>query len=497
VRGRCGTVWLLSGGLLALTLTAFLPALFCRFVTLDDIEYVRHNPNVLGGLSRAGAEWAFTTYACRNWHPLTWLSLQLDATLFGPGPLGFHLTNVLFHAANVLLLFLVLRAMTGQEMRSAVVAALWAAHPLRVESVAWVSERKDVLSVFFGLLAMAAYVRSARRGRLGWYLAALLAFLASLLAKPMLVTLPCLLLVLDFWPLCRGVWTAAGQAAGAVAPPFRPVPFPRLIAEKLPLLALVLLLLPLTLSAQFVALSDLDSLPLGARVGNALLSYVRYLGLLFWPAGLTIEYPHPGRGLPALPVLLATAVVACLTFLALRCRRTRPYLLVGWLWYLGTLVPVIGLVQVGQQGLADRYTYFPTVGILLALVWGAGDLLAESPRAAKFAAVALTAVLLALTVTTGRQIRHWHDGLALYRHAVEVNPSNPEMHAGLGQALLLHNALPEAAVALEEAVRLDGDNPRWRRLLAFCYRRLGREEDARVQEAEVHRLSYGNAPGNP
>jgi tetratricopeptide (TPR) repeat protein len=441
------------------TFLLFLPALNCGFVNVDDPDYVTLNPRVRAGLSAEDVRWAFTAFHTYNWHPLTWLSLQLDATLWktpdgGPDPRGFHLTNLLLHAANAGLLFLALRSLTGAFWRSLAVAALFAVHPLRAESVVWVAERKDVLSTFFGLLALWAYAVYARQPSLVRYLLVAVPFALSLLCKPMLVTLPFLLLVLDWWPLGR--WPGRGAW--------------QLVREKLPLFALVFASSVVTFQAQAGqgAVGNLTMFPPSARLTNAAVSYVVYLSKTFWPARLAVYYPHPvfaytrDGGLSLADGTAAAVVLAVLTGIAAALHRRSPYLLAGWLWYLGTLVPTIGIVQVGAQAYADRYTYLPQVGILIALCWAAGDLagrLSFPGRAAVFAGAAAAAV--ALAVLTRVQISYWHDSLALWKHNRDTTGPSPLALSSYASALIEHKRVDEAVEALREALRLDPGSARF------------------------------------
>jgi len=381
------------------------------FVNYDDPEYVVNNPYVARGLTREGWDWAWHSTHGGNWHPLTWLSWQVDAQMGGMSPRAFHRTNALLHAANVILLFVALRSLSGAVWRSAFVAALFGLHPLHVESVAWVSERKDVLSMFFGMAALLAYATYARRRSIARYLLVASGLTLSLLSKPMLVTLPCVLLLLDLWPLGR--WRHEGEGSKeqvetvsrdersrksgkdarglhpGVSRSFlqHPSPLPphpslltphqlRLIAEKLPLFALSALFCAVALSAQAStgAMLTSDHLPLAARAANATVAYAVYLRKAVWPADLAIPYPHLRDQLSTWQITAAALVLAMITLAAIGAWRRAPYLAVGWFWYLGTLVPVIGLVQVGDQALADRYTYFPLIGIFIAVVWGVADL---------------------------------------------------------------------------------------------------------------------------
>ncbi len=350
--------------LLALTAGAMGVGCWNGFTNYDDNDYVTANRRVKAGLSWSDTRWAFTTTHAANWHPLTWLSLQLDATLYGPeSAWGYHLTNLLLHGADVLLLFLALRHMTGAVWRSAAVAALFAVHPAHVESVAWVAERKDVLSAFFWMLTMLAYAWYAERP--GWrrYLPVVASFALGLMAKPMVVTLPCVLLLLDYWPLRR----VADLRSAA-----------KRVAEKLPLFALTAAACVVTMVAQQGAMSSLERLPFEQRLANTVVAYAAYLGELVWPAKLALLYPHPHEALPLADAARAGVILLVITGLVILARRRR-YLTVGWLWYLGTLVPVIGLVQVGAQSMADRYTYLPYIGLFIAIVWAAADLAALRP----------------------------------------------------------------------------------------------------------------------
>ncbi|MEY4917416.1 MAG: hypothetical protein RL616_1329 [Verrucomicrobiota bacterium] len=363
------------------TLCVFWPAKDFDFLGYDDPGYFSENPNILGGVTAANVAWAFTSGDAANWHPLTWLSLMLDAEIFGHGPAGPHLTNILFHAANAALLFFLLLRLTGARWRSLLVAALFALHPLHVESVAWIAERKDVLSLFFELLALLAYARWAQRGECGenkfgigikhhsspYNFPALIFFTLALMSKPMAVTMPFLLLLLDAWPLRRFSISD-----------FRFPVLRTLVVEKVPFFALSGLACVITFIVQKNGgtVATLDAFPLGMRLENAFVSYARYLGKMFWPTPLANPYPHPGHW-PVLLVLGSIILLAVASILAFRWRDSRPYFFTGWFWFLGTLVPVIGLVQVGDQAMADRYSYLPLIGMFIALVWLAAELAAD------------------------------------------------------------------------------------------------------------------------
>jgi len=442
---------LLPGLALAvLVLAVFAQTAGFGFVNVDDDAYVYENRHVLAGLSARGVGWAFGGFRVQNWHPLTWLSHMADVSLLGPAPGPMHAVNVALHLAAALLLLAVLRAATGSTWRSAAVAALFAVHPLHVESVAWISERKDVLSTALGLAALLAWVRWVRGGSRRAYGAALGLFVLSLLAKPMLVTLPGLLLLLDGWPLGRLPLCTAREAFRALPP---------LLAEKLPFLALSAVASAVTVAAQSSGGADaaLAHLPPGRRGGNALLSVAAYLGQAAWPADLAVFYPHratvPGA-LSAARVAGAATLVLALTALALRERLRRPWLLFGWLWFLGTLLPVVGLVQVGSQAMADRYTYVPLVGIFVAVAWGAGELAARGPAWRAGVLGAGAAALLGLAAVAHAQVGVWRDAVTLQRHALQVNPANWKAWQGLCSAELDLGRLGEAAPACERAVAL-------------------------------------------
>jgi Flp pilus assembly protein TadD len=413
------------------------------FVNFDDLRYVSDNPRVLSGLSPENLVWALTATTEANWHPLTWLSLMLDTELGGPGPAVYHATNLALHVANTLLLFLLLSRMTGSTWRSAFVALLFGIHPLHVESVAWVTERKDVLSTLFWLLTLLAYVRYAGSPRLRRYLLVLLTFALGLMAKPMLVSLPLVLLLLDYWPLARlsrrSLW------------------------EKLPLLALAAASSVITLHAQSAGggLNSLEALPVGNRVANALTSYFGYIVKTFWPFDLAAIYPHPRDALPAWQVAAAGFALVVLTVVALRMARRFPYLVVGWFWYLITLLPVIGLVQVGIQAMADRYTYIPLIGLFLAIAWGVPELLRHlRPRAGRATLLAAAAVVTVLLATRAwDQARHWKSGVDLFEHTVRVTENNARAHNGLGLALGAEERRADAIPHFREAMRIEPAYP--------------------------------------
>ena len=433
--------FLIGLALLAATFAVYAQVRHFDFVNLDDSAYNSANPHVRRGITPEGLEWAFTSGDDANWFPITRISHMLDCQLFGLASGWHHLTNVLIHGVAALLLFAFFRRATGARWPSALVAFLFAVHPLHVESVAWVSERKDVLSAFFWFLTMLAYQRYAERPGWGRYLLVVAAFCCGLMSKPMVVTLPFVMLLLDAWPLRRKARTAA------------------ILLEKVPLLALSLVVSVITWLVQqrAGAVKPLGRFPLGLRLENALVSYGVYIVQMFRPVRLAVFYPYP-RHLPAWQAVLAGVVLAGASVMVVRLRRGRPYLVTGWFWYLGTLIPVIGLVQVGAQAHADRYTYIPMAGLSILVAWGAAEL-ASRPRVKSLAAVLLSVACLACAVLAWFQVQHWRNSETLFRHALEATTENAVAQDNLGNYLMnVPGGLPEAVVHLEEALRIDPDS---------------------------------------
>ena len=522
--------------LLALiTLLVYLPARHHTFVNYDDPDYVTENPMVQAGLTWSGFQWAFTTLDASNWHPLTWLSHMLDCQLFGLNAGGHHLVNVLFHATNAVLLLLLLLRLTGAFWQSTFIAALFAWHPLHVESVAWVAERKDVLSTFFGLLTLMAYVRYAQgvnsdmrqvtrtssiQSRVTchasrYYWLALLFFALGLMSKPMLVTLPFVMLLLDYWPLRRVTgdgWQVTGDKKsvgklstlnssafafgyGATAPKrSEGGQLSTLLLEKWPFFALAAVSCVVTFVAQKrgAAVAPLEGYPLSARIGNAAVAYVKYLFNSVYPVNLAVIYPLP-REIPWVQVAGAMMVLAVISWLIWRARRQRPYLVTGWLWYLGMLVPAVGLVQVGFQARADRYTYLPLIGVFIAAVFGLGDL-AKKLRLKPMVMISVAVIVLAgCLFATARQLQYWRDSETLFEHALAVTKDNPIAQNDLGNALSEAGRPQEAMEHFREAVRL---KPRY----AMAHNNLGGvlAQTGHLQEAIEHfqealRLKPNNA----
>ncbi len=466
--------------LLALTTMAlYLPVAWSGFCVYDDSLYVTENPMVQAGVTWAGVKWAFSSLAICNWSPLTLISHMIDCGLFGLNPAGPHLVNALIHAANAALLFVLLFRLTQKLWPAAFIAALFAWHPMHVESVAWISERKDVLSTFFGLLALLGYAKYVELAKVqnpkakGFYAWSLVAFALGLMAKPMLVTLPCVLLLLDFWPLGR-IQNEKLKIKNCLP----------LLVEKIPFFALAAVVSLATFLAQSQqgskAVSSFDLVPLHYRLKSVPVAYVEYLCKTFWPAKLAIFYPLPEK-IAISQVAICTAALVCLSLAALWLHRSRPYWLTGWLWFVGMLVPVIGLVQVGGAQIADRYSYLPSVGIFIIVTFAALDLAARWQVSGKILGVLGTAVLLACVMTMENQLRHWHNNVSLFQHALAVTTDNDVARNNLGVALEQQNRLAEAAEQFRAAAQLEPDRYQGLHNLANVLDRLGRHDEALVQ----------------
>jgi protein O-mannosyl-transferase len=455
---------------LALTLITF--AIYYQvcgfgFVNLDDPVYVYKNPSIQSGLTLNAIEWAFTTGHAGNWHPLTWLSLMLDWQLFGSNPVGFHFTNIVLHIANMLFLFLILKRMTNALWQSAFVAALFALHPLHVESVAWVAERKDVLSTFFWLLTMAAYLRYVKKPNAARYLLTLLVFALGLMAKPMLVTLPFVLLLLDYWPL------------GRIKRFTRQIIY-RLVWEKIPFIVLTVISSVVTFFVQQSgkAVVPFANFLLKFRIYNVFISYIEYIEKMFWPSGLTACYPHPYEKVPVLFAVISAALLLAATILVLRLADKHRYLVTGWFWYLGTLVPVIGLVQVGSSAMADRYTYIPLTGLFIIIAWGLPELLAKWPPQKGVLWPASLIVLSVLAVCTHYQQQYWKDDISLYQRALAVTENNYMAHFGITETLSEQGRFDEVIQHDIEALRIFPDYVDALNGLGFAYYSTGKTDKA-------------------
>jgi len=499
-------------GLVLLTLVAYGPVRDAGFVNLDDRVYVTQNPAVLRGLSASGIAWALQPGYAANWHPLTWISHMLDVSLWGLEPGAHHLTNLALHAAAVVLLFLLLLRMTGEFWKCALVAAAFALHPLHVESVAWISERKDVLCALFGILALWVWFDWTRSGGIGRYLGALGLFACGLSAKPMLVTLPFLLLLLDLWPLRR--WARGSMRTR--------------LAEKIPFFALSAAACALTLVAQSRGgtIAGVDALPVLFRLAHAACEYVGYLGHALWPDDLAVFYPY-SRSQSILKSVSCGAFLLGTSAALLLQARARPWLAVGWFWWLGMLVPVIGLVQVGQQSMADRYMHLPIVGLAIAFVWGVGEIAARRPLARAFAAAGAIVLVLGWTLLSRAQATTWKDDFSLFGHAVQVtegnymahyllggafaetgrpaealehyrlavaaNPRFADGHDYVGRTLEKLGRFAEAAESYRRAVEIDRDHLEARRSLAYALDLSERPDEAALEYEEGLRLFPGDA----
>jgi len=446
------------------------------FVNFDDADYVTRNRMVQGGLSWSGLWWALTAFHAANWHPLSWLSHMADTSLFGMDAGGHHLMSLGLHAASTLVLFQLLRSLTGSFWRCAAVAALFAVHPAQVESVAWIAERKTVLATLLGLLTLRAYLWHLARPAIHPFAFVVLLFTLGLLAKPMLVVLPLILLLLDWWPLGR--IGHGGLSAGKVVP---------LFLEKGPLFALALLSGIVTIAAQsrVGAVASLQFFPLPLRLGNALLSCVAYLGTLFLPHDLSAFYPYPSESLSWDRAGLAAVALAGITFMAWRSRRAAPYAAVGWLWFLVTLLPVIGIIQTGSQARADRYLYLPLVGIFLAVVWGAADLARRRPRSMTPLALCIVAAVILLAVAANRQSGYWQNGRTLWEHALAIDPTSEIALYQLSETFKESGRVYDQTVLLRQLVQINPRHERALNNLIIARYQLGEKPEVLFAEYEA------------
>jgi len=454
------------------------------FIRYDDPQYVMENPVVQSGLTIPGIRWALTDISTGYWHPLTWISLMADYELYGMNAGGYHLTNLLLHIANAMLLFAVLNMMTGAVWRSAFVAALFALHPLHVESVAWVAERKDVLSGLFWILTMLAYVRYVRLPGWGRYLVVFMMFVLGIMAKPMMVTLPFVLLLMDYWPLgryqrgCKEPLIRGGESKVSVG---------RLILEKIPLFIVVVFVSIGTIwsQKQTGAIMSSDALSLPVRIANALSSYVIYMGKMFWPVDLAVYYPHPGIWSTA-AVIGSISLLLVISLTVVWLGRRYAYLPVGWLWYLGILFPVSGIVaQSGTQAMADRYTYLSLIGLFIIVAWGVDDLFARYARLKLIPPFLGAAVVGLLMVLSWMQVQYWQDSVRLLTHAVAVTKNNASTYYNLGNVYSMDGRIPEALESYRQALRINPDYPDVYNSLGVILFRQGKTEDAIGQYREA------------
>jgi len=486
MRNKISEHWLVAGicaGLVALVWFVFGQSIHFPFVNYDDPNYVTENPVVMQGLSWRGIIWAFSHVHGGNWHPFTTISHMLDCGVFGLRAGAHHFGNVLLHTASTIALFFVLRRFTGALWRSALVAAVFAIHPLRVESVVWIAERKDVLSGFFFMLTLAAYLHYARNPSIWRYLTMSILFACGLMSKPMLVSLPIVLLLLDYWPLKRMADLRA---------------FGNLVAEKIPLFMLSIASAVATLIAQTRAIGSFEQLPFTSRVSQALLTYLTYIRQMFWPTKLAVFYPHSENGSALWQVLLAGAALAAITILTFFLGKKRPYLLVGWLWYLIMLLPVIGIVQVGLQGHADRYTYLPQIGLYLLIIWTLADFL-KTPNAQRRTpntelkpliselgvrrwalGVFCFAIVFALAGAARVQASYWKDSERLWQQTIANTSNNHVAHAHLADLLLRQGRINDAISHCQEAVRIQPNDTDAQNNLGLAYLLSGNEADALI-----------------
>jgi tetratricopeptide (TPR) repeat protein len=514
---------LICTALIVVILAVYLQVGNHQFFSFDDYAYVTRNPHVSNGLTGDNILWAFTSVEATNWHPVTWLSHMADAQCFGLDPRGHHLTSVVIHALSSVLLLLLLFRLTGALWQSSFVAFLFALHPLHVESVAWVAERKDVLSAFFWFLTLFAYARYLEKPKASRYLAALTCFLVGLMCKPMLVTLPLILLLVDFWPLERYRPTAGEPWQHQLR-----TRLPPLLKEKIPFFAGSLLSAAITIYAQRSggAVVGLDAMPLRLRVDNALIAYVRYLGKIFWPHDLAVFYPFPAS-LPLWQAIGSLFILLLVSAAAIRSARQRPYLAVGWFWYLCTLIPVIGLLQVGAQSMADRYTYIPSIGIFIMVAWGVPELAQGLRHRKRLLALGAAALIITSAALSFQQLGYWRDTISLYRHTLQVtrdnfmvhyslgvaladagdidagireyrevlriSPNYRDAHTKLGFALASKGELGAATGEFRQALRLNPEDPDAHANLGIALSQTGDLDDAIREFQEALRLSPGDA----
>jgi protein O-mannosyl-transferase len=481
---------ILLGGLLVLvTLLVYAQVWNFGFITVDDPVYVPQNPFVQAGITRQSLIWSVSAVHDCNWIPLTWLSLMLDTEIYGGWAGGYHLTNVLLHAASAVVLFLALKLATGRRLQSAFVAALFALHPLHVESVAWVAERKDVLSTLFGLLSLFTYLRYAKAGRRRAYVVSFLLFLCSLLSKQALVTLPFVFLLLDFWPLGR--W-AVSEKAARVAPSRRvddpqrgqgvqsglPLGKWRLVIEKAPFFLASAVFSAIAVATQSAGGAMAVRFPFVVRLGNAIVAYVAYLQKTVYPLDLAFYYPHPGARISWILVAGCAAILLAISAATVVWIRRYPFLFVGWFWYLGTLLPTIGLVQIGVQQMADRYTYFPLIGVFIAFAWLIPQLVPDGVLRTRVFPLTAVASLALLAATAFSQVSYWHDSVTLLQHSISCTPDSSHAHELLGGALIAEGQVSDGVDELQIAIKTAAPYAPLHYELAGGFERFGRLDDA-------------------
>jgi len=463
------TIFAIGLALIAVTVAVYSQVRNFDFIIYDDPAYVTLNQQVKDGLSVKGVVWAFTSSQASNWHPLTWLSLMLDCELFGPDPHRMHLTNLLLHTANSILLLIILVRMTKSLWASAFVAFAFALHPLHIQSAAWIAERKDVLSALFWFLTMLVYLRYADKPSIRSYLVTLLVFVLGLMAKPMLVTLPIVLILLDWWPLRRFI---KHPQAGVGAK--------HLLMEKIPffILSAISSVITVVVQQRTGAVKDIAQYSLIARVANAMTSYINYIVKMFWPARLSIFYPHPGDAFEMTTVIICGLLLIAITAIVIWQARSRGYLFVGWVWYIVTLLPVIGIIQVGNQAMADRYTYIPLIGLFIIVAWGLPELLVRFKPAL---AVAGIASVIAMSAVTYVNLGYWQNSITVLEHAIDVTENNRFAEANLGVAYLQKNMYDQAIGHLEKSLQYDPNDAMSNLNIGVALFRKGK-----IDEAIIH-----------
>ena len=486
---RKQVLFLISIALVAATLVAYEPIRHNGFVNYDDNEYITENPDVSGGITRDSVIRAFTQSHYYMWHPLTTISHMLDCQFFGLNPLGHHLISVLFHTVNSLLLFWILFNITGAVWPSAVVAAIFALHPVQVESVAWAAERKTVVSGLFWFLTIAVYTWYTKRPSTGRYISLFGVYALCIMTKPVVVTLPLVLLLLDYWPLGRLKFGRQIETQKSKASDLQRLSAGRLIAEKIPLLALSIVLGVITVIVQHggETIASLEKIPLNYRINNMFLSYISYIGKTIWPSRLAVFYPSPLENLSVTTAVVCSLLFFLITAIGIYIGRRRKYIAVGWLWFVGTLVPVIGLVQSGSQAMADRYMYVPILGLLIIIVWSVKELIAYQSRWRYIAVVTSVVVLSSLVILTRMQVRHWQNGLTLFEHALKVTENNDLAESGYALALAAKGRFDEAESHMRRAVRIN-PNPTFfddRISLGFILLQQGKLNEAIARLNEV------------
>ena len=481
--------------LIMATLTVYWQIQDFHFVNFDDNQYVYENRHVQKGLTIESITWAFTTFHAANWHPVTWLSHMLDCQLYGMKSGWHHFTNLLFHIANTLLLFFVFRKMTGSLWQSAFIAGAFALHPLHAESVAWVSERKDVLSTFFWMLTMWSYIWYVGHPTIYRYVLVVFFYAFGLMSKPMLVTLPFILLLLDFCPLHRFRFQPLDDSANSQQT-VNPL---RLILEKIPLFVLAVMSSAITVYAQKEAgaIQSLEVYPAQVRITNALVSYVKYIGEMVYPFKLAVFYPHSGM-LPWWKIVVACLLLVSISFLAIRSVKQCPYFAMGWLWYLGTLVPVIGVIQVGTQTMADRYTYIPLIGTFVILAWGVPELVEKWRHRKIWLGTSTTVFFAVLMAMTWKQVGYRENSIMLFEHTLKITTNNYAAHNNLGAALNAQNRPTKAMEHFLKALRIKPGFLIARMNLGISFDKQGRTAEAIEQYSEILRIkpNYGEVHNN-